>query len=88
MLAQGTVDLDLLRHQLGEHLVVAAALGLGDEHAHLALAALEVAKTERVQCVLHLLGERLRRRVAAFRADRAWRCGWRSPTRTCSAARS
>lgn len=57
MFAELLVDLHLFEHEFFEHGVVAAAVGLGDLGAELALAAFEAAAFEGMEGVFDLGGE-------------------------------
>ena len=59
MFAKFAVDLEFFGVSLVEHLVVAAAVGFGDQGAEFALAAFEVTMLEGVERVFDLLGQRI-----------------------------
>ena len=52
--SEGAIDLDLLRHQLLQHLLIAAAIGLCDLRAQFALAAFKATVFQSVQRAFHL----------------------------------
>jgi hypothetical protein len=54
--AEGAVELELFGGETGEHVVVAATVGFGDEGAEFALTAFELTMFEGVERVLDLLG--------------------------------
>ena len=55
VLAQAAVEEEFFLDEPCEHVVVAAALGFGDQGAHLALATLHVPMLQSVQCIFNLL---------------------------------
>ena len=57
--AEFAVDLEFFCGELCEHLLVAAAVGFGDQGAEFALAAFEVAMREGVESIFDLLGHGL-----------------------------
>ena len=70
MFAQFAVDLEFFRGELRQHLMVAAAVGFGDEAAKLALAAFEVTCSRVCEGIFDLLGHGLRVGVAGVGALR------------------
>ncbi len=81
MFAEFAIDLEFFCGELCEHLLVAAAVGFGDEGAEFALAAFEVAVLEGVEGVFDLLGQGLSvggalgsSACSRARARRTWLC--------------
>ena len=60
MFAELAIYVQFFGREFSEHLVIAAAVGFGDESAKFALAAFELAMLKRVKSVFNLLGHGLR----------------------------